>query len=58
MHDHATDVERTPLPKLQLSVLLFLRLGEPLVATIPLPFLNEVAVGDFFILLVLDLIAS
>jgi hypothetical protein len=45
--------EETPLPKLQLSILLILQLAEPLTSQVIYPFINQVSVssGSLFWLL-------
>lgn len=37
----APDVEETPLPKLQLFILLYLQLAEPITSTVIYPFVNQ-----------------
>ena len=41
-HDHdGSHLTRTPLPKLQLTILLFIQLAEPIASTVIYPFVNQ-----------------
>ena len=41
-HDRdGSDLTRTPLPKLQLTILLFIQLAEPIASTVIYPFVNQ-----------------
>ncbi|KAF8813396.1 hypothetical protein BYT27DRAFT_6370089 [Phlegmacium glaucopus] len=41
IHSHQGNVKRTPLPKLQIGILLFLQINEPLCSMSIYPYINE-----------------
>jgi len=50
IHSHKGNVERTPLPKLQIGIILFLQISEPLCSMSIYPYINEVRFGRSFTL--------